>query len=121
MLLSPLYTWKSRPDKSLTKRVLIALFLIPVSLYFLIDAFNTKGMQKNNHFLLNTDKSTDSIPLYEEDLVGVSDKHAFVSALELRESEAKQDSRGAKIIEDEYESIYRIISASDSEGENSKK
>lgn len=51
MLLAPLFSWKYQPSKSLTKRLLIALFLIPFFLYFLFDMFHTNDIQKNNILL----------------------------------------------------------------------
>lgn len=79
MLLAPLFSWKYQPSKSLTKRLLIALFLIPFFLYFLFDMFHTNDIQKNNILLLNFDKSTESILLSDSDNTEISNEYAFAS------------------------------------------
>lgn len=91
MLLAPLYKWKSRPNKALTKRILIAIFLIPVSLYLLVDTFNTKDQQKNNQLLSVARLSEKDRPLENENHISTPDKHAFAAALELSGIRTKQN------------------------------
>lgn len=125
MLLAPLYTWKYHPHNSLTKRIFVALLLIPVSFYFLIDTFNTRENQKNRHFLSKASQSTDSIFLRSESHLGVSDKNTFVSILGFRETEAKQEGSHREElteVEDKSdEATYRIVSVSDSKSDDSEK
>lgn len=125
MLLAPFYTWKYRPHKALTTRILVALLLIPVSLYFLIDTFNTRDKQKNYHLLSNVTQSTDGVSLRGDSHLDVSDKDTFVSLLELRETDARQEgSRRAEFMEvkdKSEEARYRIGSISDSESNDGEK
>ena len=114
MLLAPLYTWKYHPAKSLTKRLLIALFLIPVSLYFLIDTFSTKDVHDTSLLFLNADKPTDSIMLNDDDHIKIADKHAVVSALGLRGVETKKENvLKAEIVEEENDATYQVVSVSE--------
>ena|SRR5690606_5679158 len=90
MLLAPLYKWKYRPHKALTKRILITLFLIPVSLYLLVDTFNTKDQQKNDQLLSAAHFAENDRSLTNESHIPTPDKHAFASALELNNIRTKQ-------------------------------
>lgn len=110
MLLAPLYSWKYRPSKSLTKRILITLCLIPIFLYFLSDMFHAIDIQKNNILLLNFDKSTESVLLSDSDHIEISNEYTFASELINDESNNKE-----KIIEEEGgDATYDIISVSES-------
>ncbi|HCI76909.1 MULTISPECIES: hypothetical protein [Psychrobacter] len=91
MLLAPLYKWKSRPNKALTKRIIIAIFLIPVSLYLLVDTFNTKDQQKNDQLLSVAHLSERDRPLENENHISMPDKHAFAATLELNGIRTKQN------------------------------
>ena len=91
MLLAPLYKWKYRPHKALTKRILITLFLIPVSLYLLVDTFNTKDQQKNDQLLSVAHLSERDRPLENENHISMPDKHAFAATLELNGIRTKQN------------------------------
>lgn len=110
MLLAPLYSWKYRPSKSLTKRLLITLCLIPIFLYFLSDMFHAIDIQKNNILLLNFDKSTESVLLSDSENIEMSNEYVFAS-----EHINERNNNKEKIIEEEgVNATYDIISVSDS-------
>lgn len=110
MLLAPLYSWKYRPSKSLTKRLLITLCLIPIFLYFLSDMFHAIDIQKNNILLLNFDKSTESVLLSDSENIEMSNEYVFAS-----EHINERNNNKEKIIEEEGgDATYDIISVSES-------
>lgn len=110
MLLAPLYSWKYRPSKSLTKRLLITLCLIPIFLYFLSDMFHAIDVQKNNILLLNFDKSTENVLLSESDNIEMSNEYIFAS-----EHINERNNNEEKIIEEEgVDATYDIIYVSES-------
>ncbi|MGP4969863.1 hypothetical protein [Psychrobacter aquimaris] len=110
MLLAPLYSWKYRPSKSLTKRILVTLCLIPIFLYFLSDMFHAIDIQKNNILLLNFDKSTESVLLRDSDHIEMSNEYTFAS-----EHINERSNNEEKIIEEEgVNANYDIIYVSES-------
>lgn len=54
---------------------MIALLLMPVFLYFLIDTSSTKGIQHANFVLLNDGRLTDDTRLRIDEHIEVSDKY----------------------------------------------